>query len=84
MFASRYFPDRFYAPRYWPKVGADAETPTNTNPTRRFSVSRQGATFTTDSTGATFSGKAGTTRFTADSDGSTFTSSGGNRFSGDE
>ena len=22
MFPSRYFPDRFFAPRYWPKVGS--------------------------------------------------------------
>lgn len=24
MFASRYFCNRYFAPRYWPKVGADA------------------------------------------------------------
>lgn len=24
MFPSRYFPDRHFAPRYWPKVGATA------------------------------------------------------------
>jgi len=23
MFASRYFPDRYFAPRYWPKIGDD-------------------------------------------------------------
>lgn len=24
MFASRYFPDRYFAPRHWPKLGAEA------------------------------------------------------------
>jgi len=40
MFASRYFPDRYFAPRYWPDVGAEtvavvvarpAHLPVNTN-----------------------------------------------------
>lgn len=31
MFASRFWPDRMFAPRYWPKVGADGGfTPTET------------------------------------------------------
>ena len=27
--ADRYFPSRYFAPRYWPKVGADAATARN-------------------------------------------------------
>jgi hypothetical protein len=27
MYATRYFPDRYFAPRYFPKVGADATPP---------------------------------------------------------
>lgn len=28
MFPSHYFPDGYFAPRYWPKVGADSAAPT--------------------------------------------------------
>lgn len=84
MFPSRYFPDRFYAPRYWPKVGADAETPGNTSPTRRFSISRQGTTFNADSSATAIRTSASRTIFDADSNGTRFTDSAGSRFTGDE
>lgn len=83
MFPERYFPTRFYAPRYWPKVGADAEAPSNTNPTRRFSVSRHGTRFTVDGSGRAFTGSDGKTLFSTDSNGNTFTDSSGSRFTGD-
>lgn len=36
MFASRYFPDRYFAPRYWPKVGQDAAPITFNNATQNW------------------------------------------------
>lgn len=35
MFATRYFPDRYFAAHYWPKIGAAAASPTDFAPLRR-------------------------------------------------
>lgn len=64
--------------------GSSQATPTNTTPTRRFSISRQSTRFTADNPGTAFHGSSQRRTHSTDGSGNTFTDSSGNRFSGDE
>ena len=73
----------FISPFAW--GSSPSATPTNTNPTRRFSVSRQGTRFTVD--GSPTTSKASSQRLIFDTDGSGTIFSpddAGTRFTGDE
>lgn len=74
----------FNVPFISPFAWGSATTETgNTNPTKRFSVSRQSSRVTADSSGRTYTSSPLNNRFTADDSGRIFTDTGNDRFSGD-
>lgn len=71
----------FISPFAW--ASGAAVTPSNTNPTRRFSVGRSATRFTADGSGRAFTGSDGQTLFSTDGTGTRFTDGAGSRFTGD-
>ncbi len=71
----------FISPFAW--GSSPSATPTNTTPTRRFSISRQGTIYTVDGSSTRFTGNSSGTHFSSDGNGTRFTDDAGSRFTGD-